>query len=112
MKSTQVDATECCSPITGGDLGATDAEELARAFAAIADPVRLRLLGLIAASDNAEACACNLVEPVGKSQPTVSHHLKILFEAGLVARERRGTWMWYSVVPERLEQLRAALVTR
>ena len=112
MKSSQIDAVICCAPITRGDLGEADADELARAFAAIADPVRLRLLGLIAASDNAEACACNLVEPVGKSQPTVSHHLKILFESGLVTRERRGTWMWYSVVPERLEQLRSVLATR
>ncbi len=101
----------CCVPILAAPLSEHDATELARAFAAIADPVRLRLLGLIAGSDGGEACACNLVEPVGRSQPTVSHHLKILHEAGLVTRERRGTWMWYRIVPDRVAQLRAALVT-
>lgn len=99
----------CCAPITAAVLREVDAEELARAFGAVADPVRLRLLSLIAAAPAGEACACNLVDPVNKSQPTVSHHLKILHEAGLVSRERRGTWMWYRIVPERLEQLRAAL---
>lgn len=99
----------CCAPITATVLSDADADELARAFAAVADPVRLRLLSLIAATPAGEACACNLVEPVNKSQPTVSHHLKILHEAGLVSRERRGTWMWYRIVPERLAQLRAAL---
>lgn len=99
----------CCAPITATVLGSGEAEALARAFAAVADPVRLRLLSLIAATPAGEACACNLVEPVNKSQPTVSHHLKILHESGLVSRERRGTWMWYRVVPERLAQLRAAL---
>ena len=99
----------CCAPITASVLREIDAEELARAFGAVADPVRLRLLSLIAVAPAGEACACNLVDPVNKSQPTVSHHLKILHEAGLVSRERRGTWMWYRIVPERLEQLRAAL---
>jgi ArsR family transcriptional regulator len=84
-----------------------DAKELASAFAALSDPVRLRLLSLIAAEG--EMCACDLVEPVGKSQPTVSHHLKVLLEAGLVERDRRGTWMWYRVVPARLGQLREVL---
>jgi ArsR family transcriptional regulator len=110
MKAIQISEL-CCSPITAAPLADAEAEEMARAFAAIADPVRLRLLGLIAAAEGGEACACNLVEPVGKSQPTVSHHLKILLEAGLVARDKRGTWMWYRVVPDRLEQLRAALAT-
>lgn len=76
-------------------------------FAALSDPVRLRLLSLIAAEG--EICACDLVEPVGKSQPTVSHHLKVLHEAGLVERDRRGTWLWYRVVPERVRQLRDVL---
>jgi ArsR family transcriptional regulator len=110
MAETLTTPTACCPPILAGPvLGEDDAVELARAFAAIADPVRLRLLGLIAAADGGEACACNLVEPAGRSQPTVSHHLKILHEAGLVAREKRGTWMWYRLVPERVAQLRAAL---
>jgi ArsR family transcriptional regulator len=84
-----------------------DAQQLASTFAALSDPVRLRLLSLIAAEG--EVCACDLVDPVGKSQPTVSHHLKVLHEAGLVERDRRGTWMWYRVVPERLRQLRDVL---
>jgi ArsR family transcriptional regulator len=90
-------------------LAETEAETLAAAFAALADPVRLRLLSLIAAQDGEEVCACELVEPVGRSQPTVSHHLKILFEAGLVSREKRGVWVWYRLAPARLDQLRAAL---
>ena len=99
----------CCSPLAAGPLGEADAAALARGFAALADPVRLRLLSLIASQPTGEVCACDLVEPVGKSQPTVSHHLKVLFGAGLVAREKRGTWVWYRAVPERLEALRAAL---
>jgi ArsR family transcriptional regulator len=86
-----------------------EAEALANAFKAVADPGRLRLLSFIAAQPQAEACVCNLVEPLGLAQPTVSHHLRVLTEAGLLARERRGTWMFYRLVPERLESLRQAL---
>jgi ArsR family transcriptional regulator len=86
-----------------------DAEALATAFKAVADPGRLRLLSFIAAQPKAEACVCHLVEPLGLSQPTVSHHLRVLTEAGLLTRERRGTWMFYRLVPERLESLRDAL---
>ena len=82
---------------------------LDRTFAALADPTRLRLLSCIASSPDCEMCACDLVEPSGRSQPTVSHHMKILVDAGLIAREKRGLWVWYRVVPERLESLRAAL---
>jgi ArsR family transcriptional regulator len=99
----------CCSSVLVEPLEVDDAAVLARGFAALADPARLRLLSLIAARPEGEVCACELVEPLGKSQPTVSHHLKVLFEAGLVDREKRGTWVWYWVVPERLEALRAAL---
>ena len=101
--------TECCSPVFDTNLDEAEAATLAEGFKALADPARLRLLNLIAARPAGEACACELVEPLGRSQPTVSHHLKVLFEAGLVTRERRGTWVWYSVVEERLEGLRAAL---
>ncbi len=104
-------APVCCAPILAEPLGETEAVDLARMFAAVADPVRLRLLGLIAASPGGEACACNLVEPVGRSQPTVSHHLKILYEAGLVERDKRGTWAWYRVATERVAQLRGALAS-
>lgn len=106
MKTT---AAGCCPPVLRGRLARHDAEELATAFRAIADPARLRLLSHIAAQPGAEACVCNLVQPLGLSQPTVSHHLKVLTEAGLLGRERRGTWVFYRLVPERIEALRAAL---
>ncbi len=79
------------------------------AFKAIADPGRLRLLSFIAGQPGVEACVCHLIGPLGLAQPTVSHHLKVLTEAGLLARERRGTWMFYRLVPERVETLREAL---
>ena len=101
--------TGCCAPVLRKRLGRDDAEELATAFKAIADPGRLRLLNFIAAQPDAEACVCNLIEPLGLSQPTVSHHLRVLTEAGLLARERRGTWMFYRLVPDRVEALRQAL---
>ena len=101
----------CCPSITGAPLPEADALELARAFAALADPVRLRLLSLIASRADGETCACDLVEPAGRSQPTVSHHLKVLREAGLIEGERRGTWIWYRVVPARLAALHDVLGT-
>jgi ArsR family transcriptional regulator len=97
----------CCGPVLDAPLAADAAEELAAAFRVVADPVRLRLLSIVARAG--ETCACNLTGPVGKSQPTVSHHLSVLTDAGLLRREKRGTWAWYSVVPERLEVLRDAL---
>ena len=105
MKTIEV----CCPPVLTGPLDETEAAELADAFRVVADPARLRLLSLIASQPTGEACACNLVEPLGRSQPTVSHHLKVLTDAGLVTREQRGRWAWYRLVPERLEILRAAL---
>ncbi len=99
----------CCPSLLDAPLEPAAAASLAAAFAALADPARLRLLSLIAAQPTGEVCACDLVEPLGKSQPTVSHHLKVLYEAGLVDREKRGTWVWYRVAPERLAALRAAL---
>jgi ArsR family transcriptional regulator, arsenate/arsenite/antimonite-responsive transcriptional repressor len=107
---TAIDA--CCPGVLESPLGEPEAADLARVFGALADPARLRLLGLLAAAPNGEVCACDLVEPLGRSQPTVSHHLKVLFDAGLVARERRGTWVWYRVVTERVEALRSALAPR
>jgi ArsR family transcriptional regulator len=102
-------ADPCCPSITDAPLAEADAGELAQAFAALADPIRLRLLSLIASRDEGETCACDLVEPAGRSQPTVSHHLKVLRGAGLIEGERRGTWIWYRVVPERLRALRDVL---
>lgn len=99
----------CCTPVTAGVLDEADADDLAAVFKVLADPARLRLLSLVAASETGEACACDLVEPIGRSQPTVSHHLSLLVEAGLLSREKRGKWAWYRLVPERLEALRSVL---
>jgi ArsR family transcriptional regulator len=102
-----VKAEPCCSTVLGAPLNDADAAELAKGFAALADPVRLKLLSLVAASD--EVCSCDLQAPLGKSQPTISHHTKALAEAGLIVGEKRGRWMWWRVVPERVAALRAAL---
>ncbi len=99
----------CCTPVTAGVLDESDAEDLAAAFKVLADPARLRLLSMVASAKAGEACACDLVGPVGRSQPTVSHHLSMLVDAGLLVREKRGRWAWYRVVPERLQALQAAL---
>ena len=106
------DVVACCPPLAAQLLGQADAETLSRQFSALADPVRLRLVSLLATADGGAVCACDLVEPVGKSQPTVSHHLKVLVESGLATSERRGRNVWYSVVPDALEALRGALATR
>ena len=105
----QPDVEACCAPVRSASISADDAVELARRFAALADPVRLRLLSLLATDPRGAVCACDLVEPVGKSQPTVSHHLKLLREAGLVVSEKRGVNVWYAVVPAALDVLRDAL---
>jgi ArsR family transcriptional regulator len=94
------DLAACCSPLTGGALDEDAAERLARVFRALGDRHRLRLLSLIAAADGGEACICDLTAPVGLSQPTVSHHMKLLTEAGLVTRDQRGKWAYYRVAPE------------
>jgi ArsR family transcriptional regulator len=99
-----------CPPLLAGPLDLAEAERLAGALKVIAEPARLRLLSLIQAQPNGEACVCNLTEPLGLSQPTVSHHLKVLLEAGLVEREQRGNWAYFSVVPDALAVLRDILV--
>jgi ArsR family transcriptional regulator len=104
-----LDLIGCCAPVSADVLDDDQASVLAAAFAALADPVRLKLLSHIAAGGGDEVCACDLVDVAGRSQPTVSHHMKILHAAGLVAREKRGLWVWYRVVPERLAALRAVL---
>ncbi|MGK4219147.1 ArsR/SmtB family transcription factor [Kocuria marina] len=103
------DAGGCCAPVTGGVLAVEDAQRLARMFKALGDPTRVRLLSMIAAQSDGEACVCDLTEPVGLSQPTVSHHMKQLVDAGLVTREQRGKWAYYAIVPEILTMLAAAL---
>ncbi len=99
--------TNCCGPVLAAPLDEEAADELAAAFKVVADPVRLRLLSLIAQAG--EICSCDLAVPIGKSQPTISHHLSVLTDAGLVHREKRGKWAWYSVAPDRLAVLRDAL---
>lgn len=99
----------CCAPVLKERLAKRDAEDLASRFRALGDASRLRLLSFLAAQPGGEACVCNLTGPVGLSQPTVSHHLRILCEAGLLERERRGTWMYYRLLPQRMAELRDAL---
>lgn len=99
--------TGCCVPITESALAEEDAVEMAGVFAALSDPVRLRLLSMVAAEG--EVCSCNLEAPLGKSQPTISHHTRVLAEAGLIEGEKRGRWMWWHLVPARVERLRGLL---
>ena len=100
----------CCTPLSDGFLGEEEAEDLASLLKAIADPVRLRLLSLLASAPAGEVCGCDLATPLGRSQPTVSHHLSVLAKAGLVEREQRGKWAWFSVNRDRLAQLGDAVV--
>ena len=103
-------ADTCCSPLSDSPLSADEAVELASRLKALADPGRLRLVSLLLASDDQEACTCDLTEPLGLSQPTVSHHLKKLAEAGIVTGERRGVWTHYRVDPDALDAI-AVLLT-
>ena len=111
MSTRTVPAEACCAPVMQAPLSEKDAEELAAAFKVLADPVRLRLLSLIAAQEN-ETCACELVGVLERSQPTISHHLSVLHDAGLLSREKRGRWVWYRTVPERVAALRDSLDPR
>ena len=99
----------CCSAVLVDPLDEAEAAELAKAFAALADPVRLRLVNLVAAAG--EVCSCDLEGPLGKSQPTISHHTKVLADAGILHGEKRGRWMWWSVDRKRVRALRDALKT-
>jgi ArsR family transcriptional regulator len=101
--------TASCPPLLQEPIDRNQAEELAAALKVLADPARLRLLSLIQAQPDAEACVCHLTEPLGLSQPTVSHHLKVLLQAGLVEREQRGSWAYFRVLPEPLGALRELL---
>jgi ArsR family transcriptional regulator len=105
------DVTACCAPLTREAISADSAEKLARTLKAIADPARLRLISMVAAHDDAEACVCDLTEPLGLGQPTVSHHLKILVDAGIFTRDKRGTWAYYRLVPGALDSIAELLVT-
>ena len=110
LLSASVVGPECCPTGLTEPISRDVAEELARLLKAVADPARLQLLSLLRSKAGCEACVCDLTEPLGLSQPTVSHHLKVLAEAGLVQREKRGYWTWYSLVPSRMSQLAAVLV--
>lgn len=116
-QSTEVSATEtgasCCIPSNGPEfLLATDVEALALRFKALADPNRLRILSIVSSSPEAETCVCDLSEPLNLGQPTVSHHLKIMVEAGLLNREKRGVWAYYSLAPGALASLAATLIPK
>ncbi len=100
----------CCDPVLVEPLDHTEADELAAAFKVLADPVRLRLLSLVATAPDGELCACDVVDMIGRSQPTISHHLSILADAGLLAREQRGRWAYFRVDPDRVAVLRDALM--
>ena len=106
-----LDAVACCTPLTREPLDAAQAEAVAHVLKAIAEPTRLRLLSLVAAHDGGEACVCDLTAPVGLSQPTVSHHLKVLVDAGLLTREKRGVWAYYALVPGALDAVAGVLTT-
>jgi len=100
-----VAGTVCCEPLSGPELSEAEAAELAKVFKALSDPVRLRLLNMIASVDGGEVCVCDLTGAFELTAPTISHHLKVLRQAGLIEGERRGTWVYYRVVPDRLTRL-------
>ncbi len=99
----------CCSPVADAALTKEKARDLAEEFKVLADPVRLRLLSMIAAASGGEVCACDLSDPLERSQATVSHHLSVLTKSGLITREQRGKWAWFTVAPERAEFVRSVL---
>jgi len=105
------DVTACCAPVTRETISPDNAEKLARTLKAIADPARLRLISIVAAHEDSEACVCDLTEPLGLGQPTVSHHLKILVNAGIFSRDKRGTWAYYTLVPGALDSIAKLLIT-
>lgn len=101
--------SDCCTPTAAGGMDQVAAEELATVLKALAEPTRLRLVSIIAAQAGGEACICDLTEPVGLSQPTVSHHMKVLVDAGLLTREQRGKWAYYRLTPGAIGSLAQAL---
>ena len=104
-------ADACCAPLLREPLTASQAADLARQLKALADPTRLRLVSMVAAHEGGEACVCDLTEPLGLTQPTISHHLRILVEAGIFTRDKRGVWAYYALVPAALDALSAVLST-
>ena len=110
-QSTAESEASCCSPVTGGILTTGEADQLARTLKALADPTRLRLLSMVAAHESGEACVCELIQPVGLSQGTVSHHMKVLVDAGFLTREQRGKWAYYALVPGALEAIALSIAS-
>ena len=104
-------AETSCARLLREPITASQAAGLARLLKALADPTRLRLVSMVAAREGGEACVCDLTEPLGLTQPTISHHLKILVEAGIFIRDKRGVWAYYSPVPSALDALSAVLST-
>jgi ArsR family transcriptional regulator, arsenate/arsenite/antimonite-responsive transcriptional repressor len=102
-------ADECCSPLLREPLTASQAADLAFILKALADPTRLRLVSMVVAHEGGEACVCDLTEPLGLTQPTISHHLKILVDAGILTRDQRGKWAYYALVPGALDAVSGAL---
>jgi ArsR family transcriptional regulator len=100
---------ECCPEVLSAPLSEERASELATRLAVVADPVRLRLLSMLVSARSGEVCVCEMVEPIGRSQPTISHHLKILADAGLIVGDKRGRWVWYRAVPEKVAALQGLL---
>ena len=105
-----IDAAACCAPLTRYTMTQSQADNLAKSLKALADPARLRLLSIIAASQGQEACVCDLTEPLNIGQSTVSHHLRVLTESGFVTRSKRGTWAYYALVPGALESVSRVFV--
>jgi ArsR family transcriptional regulator len=104
-------ASECCAPLSRAPLSAADASRLARVLKALADPTRLQLVSMVAAHDGGEACVCDLTDPLGLTQPTISHHLRVLVDAGIFSRDQRGKWAYYALVPGALDALSAVLAS-
>jgi ArsR family transcriptional regulator, arsenate/arsenite/antimonite-responsive transcriptional repressor len=104
-------ADTCCAPLLREPITASQAADLARLLKALADPTRLRLVSMVAAHENREACVCDLTEPLGLTQPTISHHLKVLVDAGIFTRDKRGVWAYYALVPAAMDALSAVLST-
>jgi ArsR family transcriptional regulator len=102
-------AEACCTPLLREPITASQADRLARLLKAVADPTRLRLVSMVAAHEGGEACVCDLTGPLGLTQPTISHHLKILVDAGIFTRDKRGVWAYYALVPSALDALSAIL---
>jgi ArsR family transcriptional regulator len=109
LELTPVETVACCAPLTKEPLAADAAERIAPLLKALADPVRLRLLSLVASHADGEACVCDLNDAFDLSQPTISHHLKVLHESGLLDRSKRGVWVYYRVQPAALADLGALI---